>query len=99
MSAWSEGVNDPIPGNKKILFGQIIAHLREHDQIKGPVRYFPRELHNLKLNLRLISATFLGASLCDGRYVDREQSVTPVGQHSSKHANGSADLKSLAVAF
>ena len=41
----------------------------------------------------------LGAFLGDGRYVDRQQSVTPVGQHSSEHANGSADLKSPAVAF
>ena len=38
MSARSKGFNDPIPGNKKISFGQIIAHLREHDQIKGLAR-------------------------------------------------------------
>src|SRR5271165_6454565 len=99
MSAWSKSVNDPIPANNKISFGQIIAHLRKHDQIKGPARSFPRELHNLKLNLWLVRATYLGASLCDGRYVDRQQAVTPVGQHSSEHANGSANLKSLAIAL
>src|ERR1700730_4016422 len=99
MSAWSKALNHPIPGNKKVSFGQIIAHLREHDQIKGLARSFPRELHNLKLNLWLIRATYLGASLCDGRYVDGQQLVTPVGQHSSEHANRSADLKSPTVAF
>src|SRR5580704_3285752 len=57
MSAWSKGVYDPSPGNKKISFGQIIAHLREDDQIKGLVGCLPRELHNLKLDLWLISAT------------------------------------------
>ena len=99
MSAWSKSVNDPIPGNTKVSFGQIIAHLREHDQIEGLARSFLWELHDLKLNLRLIRATYLGTCLCDGRYVDRQQSVTAVGQHSSEHANGSADLKSPAVAF
>jgi len=52
MSAWSKNVNYPIPANNEISFGQIIAHLREHDKIKGPARSFPRELHYLKLNLQ-----------------------------------------------
>ena len=99
MSARSKSVNDPIPGHKKISFGQIIAYFREHNQIKALARSLPRELHNLKLDLWLIRATYLGAFLGDGRYVDREQAVTPFGQHSSEHANGSADLKSPAVAF
>src|ERR1700722_18869429 len=99
MSARPESVNDPVSGNQKLSLGQIVTHLREHNQIKGLARGFARKLHDLKLNLRLIRATDSGAPLCDGRYVDRQQSVTTVGQHPSEHANGPADLKSVAVAF